>query len=135
MTRIGLILTGVATLALSSCGNKAPETSATTADQADNFITDSRPDYTDKGKQFAWMELGKQTLRDKLRDPDSAVFRNEAFFSGGIVPVVCGEVNSKNGFGGMTGFQRFFAAGDKMAVIESEMADGEMQKMWDKLCK
>lgn len=79
--------------------------------------------------------MGKQTVRDKLRDPDSAVFRNEAFYSGGVVPVVCGEVNSKNGFGGMTGFQRFFAAGDKMAVIESEMADGEMQKTWDELCK
>lgn len=82
-----------------------------------------------------WMNLGRQAIRKKLRDPESAIFRNEVFYSNGPAPVVCGEVNSRNGFCGMTGFERFFAVGDQMAVVESEMADGEMQKTWDTLCK
>lgn len=41
-----------------------------------------------------------------LRDPDSAQFRNLRLLANHSV---CGEVNSKNGFGGYVGFKPFFS--------------------------
>ena len=53
----------------------------------------------------------KATLKTMLRDPASAQFRNVTAYhpaSASRVPqIVCGEVNSKNGLGGYSGFQRF----------------------------
>ena len=42
-------------------------------------------------------------VREMLRDPESARFRNITRHGG----VICGEVNSKNGFGGYAGFANF----------------------------
>lgn len=52
----------------------------------------------------------QREIKKRLKDPESAQFRNSAFYNS-KVPVVCGEVNSKNGFGGYTGFQRFIRNG------------------------
>lgn len=58
---------------------------------------------------------------DSLREPSSAVFRN-VFIGKRPKPtttskiVVCGEVNARNGFGGMTGFQPFIVSGDEVHV-------------------
>lgn len=68
-----------------------------------------------------------------LKDPESADFRDVHFYSGGGVPVACGEVNAKNGFGGFTGFERFVAAGTVIAVTES-MVEGGIGEVWDKYC-
>ena len=49
-----------------------------------------------------------KVLKDHLRDPASAMFRNIQLRrnkNGDIV--LCGEANAKNGFGGYTGFQPF----------------------------
>ena len=69
-----------------------------------------------------------------LKDPDSASFRNVrvSWLSGN--PVVCGQVNAKNGFGGYAGFGRFVAGGSDIAVLESGMAAGEMEKLWSQVC-
>lgn len=45
-------------------------------------------------------------VAQRLRDPASRQFRNIRNPFGGLV---CGEVNARNGFGGYTGFQPFFA--------------------------
>ncbi len=55
--------------------------------------------YPDGSKQIAWNELGKDTVRSKLKDPESAEFRNVRFYSGGPAPTTCGEINANNGFG------------------------------------
>ena len=59
--------------------------------------------------------LAKEAIPKLMRDPGSAVF-GDIFFvndrksaTGYYVPVVCGTVNGKNGFGGMTGQKRFVA--------------------------
>lgn len=57
------------------------------------------------------IELGKDAVRERLKDPESANFRNLNIHKGRS-PVentyyVCGEVNSKNGFGGYAGFAPF----------------------------
>ena len=66
-------------------------------------------------------EAGKRLVLAVLRDPDSAVFTGVQSFrpphNGGKV-IVCGYVNSHNGFGGMTGSQRFIV--DGVALIDGE---------------
>ncbi len=67
-----------------------------------------------------------------LKDPDSAKF--EAVRTGWTsgAPVTCGYVNSRNGFGGMTGRQRFISG--NVTAVEEQMPAGEMDKAWDRLC-
>jgi hypothetical protein len=92
--------------------------------------------YEDEGKQVAWIDLGESAIKAKLRDPDSAQWRNVKFYSGGGVPIVCGEVNANNGFGGKGGYERFVAAGDKLDVLESEMqSTADMDGVWDRFCR
>lgn len=63
-----------------------------------------------------------------LKDPDSAEFRNQ---SG-----MCGEVNSKNSFGGYAGFRRFMAANENLVVFEGDgrMEPADFDLAWRKSC-
>ena len=65
-------------------------------------------------------------VRERLRDPDSAQFRNLFAFRDLSNPnvlgiQVCGEVNAKNGFGGYSGYTAFSAsvgdAGNMVALL------------------
>jgi hypothetical protein len=50
-------------------------------------------------------------------------------------PVVCGEVNSKNGFGGYGGYQHFISAGTDALTYLQESAELEnFGELWAKLC-
>lgn len=89
--------------------------------------------YADTGKQYAWIAAGKDAIRQQLKDPDSAKFRNVHFYSGGGIPVTCGEVNARNGFGGYSGFERFVAAGDVISATESQV-EGGLGPVWNKYC-
>ena len=65
-------------------------------------------------------KLGK-LLADTLRDTSSAKFRNvflqKTVGKNGTEYVeVCGEVNSKNGYGGMSGFHKFILVADQVYV-------------------
>lgn len=119
-------------LGLSFCVATLPrgaEDKGATAEQDDPFA--------DESKQALWIVKSHGAIKSRLRDPGSADFRNSRFYSGGPVPVVCGEVNSKNGFGGYSGFQRFIASGDdpNIAFLASDMAAGDsINNVWDKLC-
>lgn len=75
-----------------------------------------------------YIATAQQMIRDKLRDPGSAKFRNVRVGPYLNTKIVCGYVNSRNGFGGMTGYQRFAVSG--MAVLEEEAAPGEMDLIW-----
>jgi hypothetical protein len=64
---------------------------------------------------YAEIFVAKDAIAKMMRDPDSAVF-GDVFFvndrkspTGYYVPVVCGTVNGKNGFSGMTGQKHFVA--------------------------
>jgi hypothetical protein len=50
----------------------------------------------------------------------------------GELVAICGYVNARNGFGGMTGPQRFISGG--ATVLESEMGPGEMDISWSQFC-
>lgn len=45
-----------------------------------------------------------EAVKRSLRDPDSAKFRNVRKLGSGV----CGEVNAKNAYGGMVGYEKFF---------------------------
>lgn len=53
----------------------------------------------------------------------------------GRTPVVCGEVNAKNGFGGHTGYQKYIASGETFGpYLEETTPAGEFAKAWNELC-
>lgn len=87
---------------------------------------------TDAGpSDEAYKVVMVENLKNHLRDPASAIITGE-YFSRKSLPALCGYVNSRNGFGGMTGRQRFISTG--AVVIEEEMAPGEMDKAWAQFC-
>jgi hypothetical protein len=65
-------------------------------------------------------------LKNFLKDPESAQIRNQ---SG-----MCGEVNSKNSFGGYTGFKRFIASPTIVAIDGENIESSEFQTVWEKFC-
>ena len=85
---------------------------------------------TEKSARVAAIEQqtnSRMDLLNHLKDPSSAEIRNH---SGN-----CGEVNSKNSFGGYTGFKRFIAT-PTIVMIEGEVIDpAEFQKAWEQACK
>lgn len=94
---------------------------------------DSHGETTDV-QELLWVERGKQVVKSKLKDPNSAEFRNVFFHRGSDdIPVTCGEVNSKNSFGGFGGFQKFISAGSaEMTFLEEEVSD--FWNLWNTLC-
>jgi hypothetical protein len=58
----------------------------------------------------------KNVVKERLRDPDSAQFRNVGAYRGDpkikYPMFVCGEVNAKNGFGGYDGYEPFVWVAD-----------------------
>ena len=58
-------------------------------------------------KDSGVIEKAKMAIREKLKDPDSAQFRNVRI-SVGDVKAVIGEVNTKNSYGGYIGYQKFY---------------------------
>lgn len=73
----------------------------------------------------------QQIVKNNLKDPASAVFRNQVN--------VCGEVNSKNSFGGYVGFSRFILTEDKILFeneyLESDYSKQMYQQFWNATCK
>lgn len=66
-----------------------------------------------------------QTLvSQRLREPESARFSKISVVTKECAPVVCGVVNARNGFGGMTGDRSFAVAGDT-----AYLADGGPSEM------
>lgn len=85
-------------------------------------------------KKIGWMDRGMESVKNKIKDPDSARFRSVYFHQGTDgIPVTCGEVNSKNSFGGYTGYQRFVSAGKpELTWLEEQVSD--FGAVWSRLC-
>lgn len=73
--------------------------------------------------------VAREFVAGVLKDPGSAEFRNQRG--------LCGEVNSKNSFGGYVGFRRFIAATKEMVVFENDgrMNPGDFEKVWSAHCR
>lgn len=83
--------------------------------------------------EFNVQVLGREMVQNKLKDPDSATFRNDNVVTKKGITVLCGEVNSRNGFGGMGGYQGFVSNGlPDTTILEEETSD--FATIWNKLC-
>ena len=92
-------------------------------------------DRTTDYKKIGWMDKGMASAKAKLKDPGSAQFRGVYYHSGSDgIPVTCGEVNSKNSFGGYGGYQKFISAGSAdLTFLEEQVAD--FYNLWNTLCR
>lgn len=93
------------------------------------------PNSRDKASLAQFAVLSKYKIEERLREPSSAVYRSVKVYQhpksdGGVV--FCGEVNARNGFGGMAGYERFVAT-PTHAVLEN-MGPTEFQSGWDNFC-
>jgi|GEM_PF-2670436 len=92
---------------------------------------------------YAEIYLAKEAITKMMRDPASAVF-GDVFFvddrkspTGYYVPVVCGTVNGKNGFGGMTGQMHFVAVMSDVASgvwMEGTTPQNVFAPEWNRYC-
>lgn len=86
----------------------------------------------EENKEKLNIVLAEAAVKSQLFDPDSAKFKNQ---KGN-----CGEVNSKNKFGGYVGYSRYvFLASDNMVAIESNSSDSiwptsVMNDLWSRHC-
>lgn len=72
--------------------------------------------------------LAQESVKKILKDPDSAKFQN--------MKGLCGEVNSKNGFGAYTGYVRFIGT-PEITIIEgenSQVDQATFNDVWSKMC-
>lgn len=118
---------------LAKCAGSGRE-AISSSDQDNSSIEASDDGKLDKSEQFRVVFLSRDGVRARLRDPDSAEFRNVGYFSGGEAPAVCGEVNAKNAFSAYTGFERFMAMGEETVFLQSDTALAEFADAWNKLC-
>jgi hypothetical protein len=89
----------------------------------------------DTSERIAFFQTkAKEAMTDALRDPGSAQYKDvtaHVFPEDHKIYVFCGYVNSKNGFGGYTGFKPF-VAGAGIAATSEIVSD--FSNLWNKLC-
>lgn len=74
----------------------------------------------------------KEAVAERLRDPDSAQFRNIKSGERRGMFNVCGEVNGKNAYGAYAGYERFVASNDGKAIyLESQWPTFEVRWITD----
>ncbi|WP_157073609.1 hypothetical protein [Sphingomonas soli] len=80
--------------------------------------------------------VAQTDIKAKLRDPGSAEFSElHTIRRDGKALGTCGKVNSKNGFGGMSGPTRFIAGGDISAVEgDGTMDQKNFNEAWSMMC-
>lgn len=103
-----LMLSGLG-LAIASCGNAE--------DAQDRVEIERGPSEEDKA-----VADYRGLLLAKMRDPESTRFRNIKYRAGNV----CGEFNSKNGYGGYDVYQQFYGTeneeGKRVAIEVAEFA-------------
>lgn len=94
--------------------------------QADLDAYQRSPEYkaqvareADEAHQKMVIDLGQEFVRNRLRDPSSAQFIGSRLVNKRGKEGVCGYVNAKNGFGGMSGNEAF-AVIDMLVYLSSE---------------
>ncbi|MEF8689403.1 UNVERIFIED_CONTAM: hypothetical protein NO986_18220 [Comamonas sp. A-3] len=104
-------LVAAALVALSSCGKSESQKAADDAAVL----------------EIKTQRLAREMVTKHLKDPESASFRNQKG--------LCGEVNSKNSFGGYPGYRRFIAANENMVAFEGGNMDStEFNQVWQQFC-
>lgn len=87
-------------------------------------------------RRYKEMVISEGTAATKaiLKDPDSAVFKDVYYNKRkDTAAAACGFVNSKNSYGGFSGFVRFASAG-MSDVTYVEGSHNNFEAMWKELC-
>ncbi len=96
--------------------------------------TQEKQDYLlDKNKQDIFIWNTKDYVRSRLKDASSAQFKNVFYSKASGTHVVCGQVNSKNAYGGYVGYKYFVSGSPELTFFEDEVDD--FAKIWNELCK
>lgn len=125
-----------------------PSSAARTGDDAVVAVPSSVPDavavptpkkgsHGEQADDGASVFLAESQIRDRLKDPGSVKFSHISVHTEphGGSHIVCGLVNSRNGFGGYTGTERFMSNGTPEATFMEEQATPrEFRKAWTELC-
>jgi hypothetical protein len=72
-----------------------------------------------------------ERVKDVLKDPDSARFRNDFAGKGGAV---CGFVNAKNSYGGYDGFKRYIVTSEQIVIDTDESQAWKVDSRWQDFC-
>ncbi|MEO0870606.1 MAG: hypothetical protein AAFY19_01415 [Pseudomonadota bacterium] len=98
----------------------------------DDSPTDRTPTKTDK---MIVQVKAEDRVRQALRDPGSAEFSQVQVYvpdDGGPM-VTCGYVNSRNGFGGMSGPKPFIAGAT--VILEEQVGAQTIRNLWAEFCQ
>lgn len=124
-------MTLFASAACSPVNDRNATAEASDAASADNKLSDN----DEKSKMAGYQVIAKKTLENSLKDPDNANYKDvhghKINMGNGDQYVFCGKINSKNSFGGYTGYEDFVAAAG-IAAVESQVSD--FYKIKNKLC-
>lgn len=86
------------------------------------------------GNYSNFVARAKVAIAATMKDPASAQFQS-LFVSGSALPVLCGEINGKNSYGGFVGFRRFYSTGKPpLGDIENPKESYVFDKMWPSMC-
>jgi hypothetical protein len=103
------LLAAALTLATSAAATESEtELSIQSLDAVIAMIKDGGEAYRDNNRD-EFLAAAQGQVRNTLKDPDSAQFRNVRLLDFNPGRLVCGEVNAKNGFGAYVGFTPFVA--------------------------
>lgn len=105
----------------------ASDDSDSQAEPVQASVKTATSSQSEQSKRIQIQTDSRIALKNFLKDSNSAEIRNH---NGN-----CGEVNSKNSFGGYTGFKRFIASTTIVAVEGENMDSDEFQKAWSQVCK
>ena len=84
---------------------------------------------TEVAAQDRFTNIAKATLANQMRDPGSTRFRGLYVSRSSGEPILCGEFNSKNGYGAYAGFQPFVANDKGLAYFGDQLAP-----VWESMC-
>lgn len=99
----------------------------------------AEPQKVEQLVQSEYPHASLDQIRNRLKDPESAEFRNVKKFSYlHYMDSLCGEVNARNGFGGYVGFVRFIAFSDNTVSMEDpelrQYAHPAFETLWTSNC-
>jgi len=73
-------------------------------------------------------------MKQRLKDPESAQFSGVAVVRVSGKPVVCGEVNARNSFGGFTGRKGFVMPKGGVVIGEEDLPGADWANLWNQSC-
>ena len=129
---IGVIVVGM--IVLGQMPEETPKAPAP-APPPPKLAAPVNPDDELRGISRFLIDKAKKAVRERLKDPESAKFKDVSTHktpAGGLL--VCGNVNSKNSFGGYVGFRPFMYATSGVVILLEDMEKKEFGVAWNGSC-